>query len=49
VRDEHELPDGEDNEEDAEMLDKLYCVACDKLFKTEGAKVKQFLLFVCRL
>jgi hypothetical protein len=34
--------DGELEEEEdgaAELLDSLYCVACDKLFRTEGAKV----------
>jgi hypothetical protein len=49
VVDGQELADDEDIEEDTELLDKLYCVACDKLFKTEGAKVLLFsLILICR-
>jgi hypothetical protein len=32
-------PEQEEEEGAAELLDSLYCVACDKLFRTEGAKV----------
>jgi hypothetical protein len=43
---EEELQEGEKpvvdegpEEEEIEMLENLYCVACDKLFRTEKAKV----------
>ncbi len=39
-------PEQEEEEGAAELLDSLYCVACDKLFRTEGAKV---ILNTCRL
>ena len=45
-----ELPVGEEageEEEDTEMLDNLYCVVCDKLFRTEGAKVRTFSGYHC--
>ncbi len=39
-------PEQEEEEGAAELLDSLYCVACDKLFRTEGAKV---ILNICLL
>jgi hypothetical protein len=33
------VDEGPEEEEEIEMLENLYCVACDKLFRTEKAKV----------